>query len=473
MLSHRSIGRLWIAAALSLTGAANAQNQAPATTPATPAQKQAADVTADTAVPRVDDAMLTPAPAPTRVLRTWQDAIALLRKESTGIRTTRARIAQAEAQARLALSPALPSLVGDASVTHHLLREPYTDTAGVERRFPDPATEFGAALTLRVPLIAPRSWYDHGTARDAVDAAKLSALEVERLEVAVAANAIVTVVTAERLAEVSRVSLRSALSTLDLNRRRAELGASSMVDVLRAEQEVSLSRAQVVSADESLLRAREALGLALGTHEAYGVVPDIRIDTLAQDARANCKVEKDIQARPDVQAAQAALRISERHVRAITYDYLPTVDATSQLAYTSAEYLNGQHVTWTIGALLSWPLYDGGLRYANRSVREAESVVAREQLTQTSRRATLEVSQAFRGVKTAQANVNIARKTREISAETARLARVAFLNGSGTSFDLVDTARQLREAEIDLAIKEFEVLRAQIAALLALATCRV
>jgi outer membrane protein TolC len=67
----------------------------------------------------------------------------------------------------------------------------------------------------------------------------------------------------------------------------------------------------------------------------------------------------------------------------------------------------------------------------------------------------------------------VSARTREIAAETARLSKVAYLNGSGTSFDLVDTARRQREAELDYTIKEFEVLRAKIAALLALATCDV
>jgi hypothetical protein len=37
----------------------------------------------------------------------------------------------------------------------------------------------------------------------------------------------------------------------------------------------------------------------------------------------------------------------------------------------------------------------------------------------------------------------------------------------------VDTARRQREAELDFTIKEFDVLRAKIAALLALAACDV
>jgi outer membrane protein TolC len=85
----------------------------------------------------------------------------------------------------------------------------------------------------------------------------------------------------------------------------------------------------------------------------------------------------------------------------------------------------------------------------------------------------MEITQATRAVAVAQQNLAVSVRAREIAAETARLSKVAYLNGSGTSFDLVDTARRLREAELDLAIKEFEVLRAKIAALLALSSCNV
>ena len=72
----------------------------------------------------------------------------------------------------------------------------------------------------------------------------------------------------------------------------------------------------------------------------------------------------------------------------------------------------------------------------------------------------------------AEADYAVSAKTREINAETVRLtSKISFLNGSGTSFDLVLTERQLRISEADLAVSEFSVLQAKIAALLALSTC--
>lgn len=494
MPQYGLLSTLALTLALSSSGTVYAQTaQAPKPAPSpvqpgTPGTPAAAPVGAapagagadvDPPLPQVDDPMLDVPPPPPRVLRSWQEGLALVRRNSTALRSNRALIRQAEAESRLALSPSLPSLTAGAGVTHHLLKGEVAvaNDDGSTRRatIPDPATIFNAGASLRVPILAPRAWYDRGTALDAVESTKLNAREVERIELGTLANTIVTVVTAERLAEVSRVSLRSALASLDLNRRRAELGAASSVDVLRAQQEVEASRAQVIAADENVLSARETLGLSLGSTDPYGVTPEIRIDALASDAKASCTPERTIASRPDVRAQVSRVRVAERSANAISYDYFPTLDAVSDLDYfsTTRATANGEHVTWTIGGVLTWVLYDGGSRYATRSIREAQVAQERERLTDTERRATLEVSQSVRRVGTAEANLVISRAARDVAREQSRLTRIAYLNGSGTSFDLVDAARRLREAELDLAIREFEVLRAKITALLALATCRI
>jgi outer membrane protein TolC len=420
--------------------------------------------------------MLVPVPPPRNVLSSWQQALQLARSKNSSLSIANAQADLARAQARVTLAESLPSLVGTAGITHHLLRGeranllPPPPTVTV----PDPATFWQAGVRLRVPVFAPQSWYDYGTAKQNERALRLSTKETERIVLGTIATQIVEVVTAERLSEVSRVSLRSALSTNDLTSKRQRLGAGTMLDVLRTQQEVELARAQVVEADEALRRSRESLGLALGASEAWGLRPDIRLDTLGSDARSSCRPEPNVDSRPDVRAAQANVVVADRNVSSINRAYLPTVDFVSDLTYQPRDQsLNNEHVTWTIGGVLTWVLYDGGARYGTKEANQRQATIVREQAAQTKRNASIEVTQAMRGVQVSEANLAVSRRSRDIAKETARLSRVAYENGTGTSFDLVDTGRRLREAELDLAIKEFDVLRARISALLALATCEV
>lgn len=458
----------------------------PAATPVpVTAPAAAPTLAAEPTLPQITDDMLAPVPPATNVLQNWRDALRLLRQNSSTLRTLQAQEDVSRAQARQALSPALPQVTANGGVTHQLLkgqrdfvvpvRDPNSpfgwNIASGTATVPDPATTWQAGLNLRVPLLNLSAWHERGTALDRIEVAKLDTKSAERLQIAGVANAVVTAVTAERAAEVSRVSLESALSNLDLYKRRAALGAASAIDVLRIEQEVSLSRSQVVAANDGVLRAREDLGAALGSPDPYGVTPNISLDQLAADAKTTCQ-PADVFARADVRAAQASVEVSKRNEEGVSRTYWPTIDAVSSLTYWSpVSAINNEHVTWSVGGVLNWTLYDGGLRYGTREQRAAETRVANEQLREAKRVARLEVAQAFRAIRTSEANLVVAAKTRELASETARLTKLSYLNGSGTTFDLVDTARRQREAELDYTIKEFDVLRAKIAALLALATC--
>ncbi|HET9956657.1 MAG TPA: TolC family protein [Polyangiaceae bacterium] len=438
---------------------------------------------AEPTLPKLEDPMLVPPPAAQQTLSTWQQALTILRQNSTALKSSRARIQQATAQRRLALAPALPTLTANGTATQHLLtgegcttiNPGTTEAATVCGKIPNPSGYYVAGLNLRVPVLAPRAWYDQATARDVIENSKLDQKDVERREIARVAATIVNVVTQERLAEVSRVALSSALTTLDLSRRRAALGAASRIDVLRIEQEVSDSRAQVVAATENLLRSREELGNALSSSEPYGITPDIRLDNLAEQAAGVCQREANVELRPDVRAASAATHVAERNIKSVDYAFIPTLDGVSTLSYASTPLRseNREHVSWTIGAVLTWQIYDGGVRYGTRDARRADLELSQQNLSDVRRRATIEIRQALRGLTVAQQNLEVAQKARDLAAETARLTRIAYLNGTGTSFDLVDSARRLRSAELDLANRELSVLQSKLTALLALATCKV
>jgi multidrug efflux system outer membrane protein len=424
-------------------------------------------------VPDVNDPMLEPIELPTQVLASWRQALSLVQGRSTSIATARARIVEANARSRQAVAGALPNISGSGTVNRNLLfatGATFTAQGQTNVRLPYPATTWNAGVSLRQPILDLRTWYDIRTSDTAIEAATMSAEDVERIALGGLADTIVSVITAERLAEVSRVSLRSNLSTLDLTQRRTRLGAASSVDVLRAEQEVASNRSDVVQADESVRRAREALGMALGFPEGWGVAPHIKVDGLAADAQSVCSPISDPDQRSDVRAAKLNVDVSERAAEGVKLGNAPTLDVLSDFSYTT-DPRSARPVLWSIGAVLTVPIYDGGRLGSERDINVANATVARQQFTDATRRARLEAVQARRAIEVAESTFVVSRQARDIAEESSRLARIAFVHGTGTSFDLVESARRQRLAEIDVTIKEFEVVRARIAALLALSNC--
>src|SRR5262249_252157 len=129
--------------------------------------------------------------------------------------------------------------------------------------------------------------------------------------------------------------------------------------------------------------------------------------------------------RTDVLAAERNVHAAERDTKSVDYLYVPTLDFVSNLGYLgiadNALTQNGKHVAWTVGGALTWPLYDGGDRYGLQRFNRAAETIAKEQLVQKKRSATLELTQADRAILVAQANVEVATSARNIAKESARL----------------------------------------------------
>lgn len=415
--------------------------------------------------------MLTAAPPPAHVLSDWREALRLVRARSTSLRAAEIQVSQARIQAQITENRYHPSVRATGTVNHPLL-SPGTNAATFGN-FQNFQTTWRGTVSLRQPIVNLQAWHDAGTTELTIESAKLSRQDAERRVLAGVADSIVSVVTAERLAEVSRVGLRGALSTLDLTQRRARLGAASAVDVLRAEQEVTLLRQQIVSSNENLERAREALGMALGYAEPWGVSTNIRLDDLAVDAARVCQTVSDVSQRADVLALDKQRRVAERNVQSADYLLAPTLDFTSDYTYAQPTFpADAKPMQWSIGALLTVPIYDGGARGAQRWQAQTSALDSQNQITQRTREATMEARQALRAVEVARQNYEVSAESRRLAHETSRLAQLSFVNGRGTSFELVDAARRYQEAELDLAVKEFNLVRAELTAQLAQANCK-
>ncbi len=421
--------------------------------------------------------MLEPPPRPKTEIATWDEALQHVRSRSTDLRIALQEVARAEAQSRTALAGALTSLNGTGAFTHNIITnttlQPVRGSGGlgfrtVETPFPD---FVNGSITLSQPVLAPRAWYAIGTADRNENIAHLSLEDTKRTIALNVANAIVGVVTAERVAELNRLGLRNALMRLELTTRRTALGGGTGLDVIRARQDVETARATLVAGDESLRQAREALGLALGIPEQVGVPPNVNLNGIEAAARASCKPARSVDERPDIAALHGRVEVAHRMTKDAKYQFFPTVDVRSTVSSTTIDTGAAPNTTWNVQAVLSVPIWDGGVRYGNLRDARAQEEIALQRLEAARRQAIVQIEQARRAVGVAEERRRVAAETRDLAAENDRLTRISYLEGRGTSLELVDAARVLREAEIQLALREFELVKARVAAVLALATC--
>ncbi|MET0344278.1 MAG: TolC family protein [Polyangiales bacterium] len=427
--------------------------------------------TLPTALADAPDDPLLVAPAPAlRQLGSWEDAVSLQRGSSNDLRIAADELLRARGQERAALGGLLPSLDGNGLASFSLLP---VEGGGSDD---NSGALFGSETFQTLSLVAGlrvidlQAWNALAQARASRKVALLSLADARRVLTASLAQALIAAVTSERMAEIARAGLRDALSRQSLAERAHRGGASTEIDLARVRQDSEAARAQVVTADETLRQAREQLGLTLGLADPVGVQPSFQLNGLAERARSGCTRVDALSARPDLLAARERERVARRGVDDVRAQYAPSVALRS----TAQAYFipdAGTFRLWNLQAVLTVPLWDGGIREGSLRAAKAQRSQAAQRRMLADRTATIEVARAERGIGVAESARAIATRALEQATRNDALTRRAYDVGVGTSLELVTSAALLRQQQLNLALREFDVLRAKVAAIFALSDC--
>jgi outer membrane protein TolC len=260
----------------------------------------------------------------------------------------------------------------------------------------------------------------------------------------------------------------------DLARAGVDSGMRPPIELARAE-------ADLTRFDTGRIRARGGLAAAQAVLAASVGVPDGALDVAAAPPAPaelpslDDSIQRAAARDPRIQAALADIRAAEARTRAIGAELRPdvlAVGAISGRAGGAPPSGNGDTVVgdgfvpyvpnWDVGLLLSWPLFDGTVNARQDAARALEQE-RRDEL------ATVRFEQAAR-IREAYTNVVVARAAlpalrRALDAATANYAQAdaRFRGGLGTSVELADAEALRTDAEIQLALGEFELARARAA----------
>jgi outer membrane protein, multidrug efflux system len=427
---------------------------------------------APTTPPPIDDPQLAPPPAAPRELRSWDDALAMVRAQSPDYRSTYDNVVRAEARTRVALAALLPNATAQGAFTHQ-----FFTNAGI----PDgnggtinaavlPANAFGINASASWSIVDLRAYHALRSSKLAVGATQMDLADKRRTIAESVITTMLGTLAVERVAELNRVGLRAALERLSLAQAKTKFGGGTELDLDRASQDVAAARALVISGDEALRQAREALGLSLGSRVAIGAPGSLDLEQFEATVAATCRVNPDLERRADVQAAVRRVLLAKRAVDDIWLSFVPTFVLGSALAWTS-QPVEVPPTTWSVDAMINVPIWDGGARYgylrdARAAADQAEQALASIRLNEV-----VAVEQASRAVSVTKASRDVAQEQRDLAKRVDERVRKGYLHGLGTSLDLVVSAQALRLAEIDLALLQFQAAQARVLAILANADC--
>jgi outer membrane protein TolC len=117
------------------------------------------------------------------------------------------------------------------------------------------------------------------------------------------------------------------------------------------------------------------------------------------------------------------------------------------------------------------PLWEGGLREGLVAERRAAENVARLDAEDARRTARIEIARSRRGDEVSRALVDAATESRTLAGRVDALTRRSFEIGRATSLELVQSAGVLRQADLTLTLRQFDLEAARIDELLMEARC--
>ena len=431
-------------------------------------------------------------PAPPGSTLTLDDALREGQARNLDIKASRARLEQAREAHWKAWSHYLPQATLGGSYTHNDLPDvSLTLPTGYAIRdvgapLPDQATpglpgaptnfalaptgfdtfviqkqnQLAAQFQVTQALIAPQAWFGISAANAGEEAAA-DTIENTRRQILFstaqayygAAGLKQVVSIQERQLAISREHERDA-------RVRYEAGTTPKVSLLRAEIDRARAEQDLKRAQNSYASAKIAIATLLDRKAAdFEVVvpPSPRLpaslDALEQDA---------VRVRPDLQAAEANLRLAERNHDGVVARYVPTLGAFAQWQWVNLAGFTGRYSAWAVGVAATWTILDGGLRESD--LRESAAKIREADITRLSAQAKAvdEVKRARLDLDSAVANREKAKEQLSLAQENQKLVDVNYRAGAATYLEVSDANMALLSAELT---QVSESLNADLAAL--------
>ena len=230
--------------------------------------------------------------------------------------------------------------------------------------------------------------------------------------------------------------------------KRYELGLSNKLDFSRAVQQRESARADHTRAKNALSTARIILLTLLRLDPVSDIELSGSLEAEAVTVDREEAVSRALAERPDLQGLRTAAEIQRTEVEIARAGMRPvvTLSASYQLAYESTPASTAGDDDWLAAVTMKVPVFDGGTTRGRVMQEQAtlnqveQSALRQEDLVRA------DVIQAVLSVESAYETVGAARTSREVAAESLRLAEVGYREGVNTQLDVLSARNTLTEA---------------------------
>lgn len=394
----------------------------------------------------------------------FKEAIKLALARNPNALVAQTDIQRAEALVRQALAGFLPTLTSNMTYTR-LDSDRVRNASPTETMVVASANSLNINSVLNIPIVYAQRWNQWWRARDTLASMRASTAEARRQVAIATGRAYLAVLAQHRVIEVAERARDNAQAHLDYARKRFSAGADNRLTVVKSAQEVATDEAQVQSAYGNLAKTREALGILIGADQPIDINEEVNLVGQPPDIK---KAMQQLRNRLDIKAYEASLAAAQNAVNAYWADFMPYLTGTFQPFYQNPASFSMPTTGWQALLMLTIPLYDGGLRYGQQRERRALLQAAQIKVSGVLRQARADVRTTYAVLKQADRALDAARQAAQFGEQAYQMADQAFKAGATTNLEVIDAARQARDAETAAVIAEDNARQARLDLLIAI-----
>lgn len=319
-------------------------------------------------------------------------------------------------------------------------------------------------ITLRQPLYAPAIVANAHAAAANAEANASSRLAYARAlkrDITLAYLAWLRAVKADQIVassiELLRENLRASEALLDSGRGTRDVALRARAELLDVQQ-------QKTAANNGILQAQSYLNfllnrpLSTALEDAVVVEPVVVVSNMP--AAIAAQTGEALRQRPELQQLDQSQRAAAAQLRAAQAANRPTLSLGVDLGTTGAEYRFGPTYNYVVGSIVfNWTLFNGGATTAQiDQARLAAREVANQREQQTSQ-IELELQQARDALASASESLATAAARADAANAAFQIARRKRDEGAATQLEFFDARNQVTNAQLNLNLTQFELLR--------------
>ena len=280
--------------------------------------------------------------------------------------------------------------------------------------------------------------------RDGSGAALTEAAQIAKLA---AATNYLSLIMSRNKVSVAEQTVRDYEEHLKNANLQYEVGIVSKSDVLA-------TNTRLANAKTTLLEAKNAASLAeakFNNHVGLPVsTPIVTADKELTYAPYGISLESaksyGVAHRGVIVQAAMAVKSAEENVSRADASDIPVVSANANRSMSGSQWAGNDNKSWSVGATLSWNLWDGGQSKANVSAAKASLEKVKEGYAQAIETVELQVQEAYLNLKAAEQKIQSTHAAVEAGQEDFRIKTLRYRSGVGTNVDVLDAETALAKA---------------------------